>query len=71
MSYRKTSVEYNAELLQAVQKVLSTKTFKETIEKAFYEVLRTEARRQEIEALCHMDGMDLDDPEVMAKAWRS
>lgn len=71
MSVRKTSVEINEELLAAVQRVLSTATLKETIEKAFREILRAEARREEVEALSSMRGMDLMDQDVMAKAWRS
>ena len=70
MSTRKTSVEINEELLTAVQQVLSTATIKDTIEEAFREVLRKEARRAEVEALSTMSGMDLADPDVMAGAWR-
>ena len=70
MAMRKTSVEVNEELLAAVQRTLSTSTIKETIEEAFKEVLRAEARRQEVEVLATMDGMDLSDPEVMSGAWR-
>jgi Arc/MetJ family transcription regulator len=71
MSIRKTSVEINEELLTAVQQVLSTATLKETIEQAFREVLRAEARREEVEALSSMRGMDLPDRDVMSGAWRS
>lgn len=71
MSVRETSVEINGELLAAVQRVLSTATLKDTIEKAFREVLRAEARREEVEALATMRGMDLGDEEVMSGAWRS
>jgi len=71
MSNRKTSVEINEDLLAAVQQVLSTATLKETIEEAFREVLRAEARREEVEALSTMRGLDLADPDVMSKAWRS
>jgi Arc/MetJ family transcription regulator len=71
MSTRKTSVEINEELLTAVQRVLSTATLKDTIEQAFQEVLKAEARRQEVEALATMRGMDLADEEVMAGAWRT
>ncbi|HVS00741.1 MAG TPA: type II toxin-antitoxin system VapB family antitoxin [Thermoanaerobaculia bacterium] len=70
MSLRKTSVEINEELLAQVQRVLSTTTIKDTIEEAFREVLRAEARREEIEALSSMRGMDLADQEVMSGAWR-
>jgi Arc/MetJ family transcription regulator len=71
MSLRKTSVEINEELLAAVQRVLSTATLKETIDAAFREILRVAARREEVEALSTMRGMDLSDPDVMSRAWRS
>ncbi len=71
MSTRKTSVEINEELLTSVQRILSTATLKDTIEQAFQEVLKAEARREEVEALATMSGMDLVDEEVMAGAWRT
>ena len=71
MSVRKTSVEINEELLTAVQRILSTTTIKDTIEAALREVLRAEARREEVEALSTMRGMDLADDEIMARAWRT
>jgi len=70
MSTRKTSVEINEALLTAVQRVLATTTIKDTIEEAFREILRAEARREEVEALTTMNGLDLADPEIMAGAWR-
>lgn len=69
MGTRKTSVEINENLLAAVKRALATKTVKETIEKAFLEILRVQARREEVEALA--GGMDLSNPEIMARAWRS
>jgi len=71
MGLRKTSVEINEELLAAVQRVLSTATIKDTIEESFREILKAEARREEVVALAEMHGMDLADPDVMAGAWRS
>ncbi len=70
MSSRKTSVVINEDLLAAVREILDTTTLKETIEQAFLEILRATARREEIEALSEMSGMDLADDQVMAKAWR-
>lgn len=35
------------------------------------EVVKKDARRQEIRALAEMDGLDLSDQEVMARAWSS
>jgi Arc/MetJ family transcription regulator len=71
MSARKTSVEINEELLAAAQRILATTTIEDTIEEAFREVLRAEARRAEVEPLSTMKGMDLADPDIMAGAWRS
>jgi Arc/MetJ family transcription regulator len=70
MTTRKTSVEVDVELLDEVRRALGTSTLRETVEEAFLEVLRERARREEIEALRSMSGIDLDDPEVMAGAWR-
>jgi Arc/MetJ family transcription regulator len=70
MASRKTSVAIDEDLLTAVQEALDTRTVKDTIEQAFLEILRARARREEVEALSTMSGMDLDDDQVMSKAWR-
>lgn len=70
MPARKTSVQIDEELLGEARRILETETIRETIEEAFLEVLRAEARREEVEALRSMDGMDLDDPALMRGAWR-
>jgi Arc/MetJ family transcription regulator len=69
MGVRKTSVEINEELLEAARRILATATVRETVEEAFRAVVRSEARRREVEALSELRGMDLADPEVMARAW--
>ena len=68
---RKTSVDIDDRLLEQVRDVLGTSSIKETIDGALREVVRAEARRREIAALAVMDGLDLADEKVMAKAWRS
>ena len=67
---RKTSVEIDDELVARVRLLLGTSSIKETIHQALLEVERRQARRQEIRALIEMDGLDLRDEEVMARAWR-
>ena len=69
MGTRKTSVEIDEELLEAARKIVETTTVKDTVEEAFREVARVEARRREVEALTSMEELDLADPEVMAGAW--
>lgn len=68
---RKTSVEIDDGLIEQVRVLLGTSSIKETIDSALREILRREARRQEIEALVKMDGLELSDEKVMAGAWRS
>lgn len=67
---RKTSVEVDDRLLGQVRELLGTSSIKETIDGALREVVRAEARRREIRALAVMDGLDLADEKVMARAWR-
>lgn len=68
---RKTSVEVDDRLIDEARRVLGTSSIKETIDRALREILRAEARRQEVQALAAMDGLDLANESVMAKAWRS
>ena len=68
---RKTSVDIDDRLLDQVRNVLGTSSIKDTIDGALREVMRAEARRREIRALAVMEGLDLADEKVMAKAWRS
>lgn len=68
---RKTSVEIDDGLIEQVRTLLGTSSIKETIDSALRQVLRREARRQEIEALATMDGLELSNEKVMAGAWRS
>ena len=68
---KKTSVVIDDSLLDQVQALLGTRSIRDTIDTALHEVLRNEARRQEIAALSEMDGLDLANEEIMAGAWRS
>lgn len=68
---RKTSVEINERLLEKAMNLLGAGSIKETINGALREVVNRDARHREIRALAEMDGLDLSDREVMARAWRS
>jgi Arc/MetJ family transcription regulator len=70
MSARKTSIEIDQSLYERARQALGTSTLKETVEVAFLHVLRERARREEVEALSSMSGMDLADEQVMTGAWR-
>lgn len=67
----KTNVDIDERLIEQAKVLLGTVSVKETIDKALREVVRMDARRQEIRALTEMDELDLGDAKVMAEAWRS
>ncbi len=68
---RKTSVAVDDELVRAVQRVLGTSSLRETIERAFREVLAARAREDDIAAMTTLSGLDLADRDVMDGAWRT
>ncbi|TAK23965.1 MAG: type II toxin-antitoxin system VapB family antitoxin [Chloroflexota bacterium] len=67
---RKTTIEIDDDLLAQAEVILGTKGIKATVHRALDDVVRRELRLQLLERLKRMDGLDLDDPEVMAGAWR-
>ena len=70
MGLRKTSVEIDERLVEQAKILLGTSSIKETINSALREVVTGDARHREIRVLAEMDGLDLTDGVVMAKAWR-
>lgn len=66
---KKTSVVIDDRLLEEVRSLLGTASIRDTIDRALREIVRVEARRQEVSALVEMDGLDLADEKVMASAW--
>lgn len=67
---RVTSVAIDERKYDDVKAVLGTATLKETVDRSFDEVLVQAARRRSIDRLRTMDGIDLDRPAVMERAWR-
>jgi Arc/MetJ family transcription regulator len=66
----KTTLEVDEELVARAGAILGTRGLKATVQRALEEVVAREARRCFAERLLTMEGLDLDDPEVMAGAWR-
>ena len=67
---RKTTLEIDEALLQQARSVLHTRGLKATVHRAFEEVLAADARRRAVRQLQQMDGLELNQPDVMASAWR-
>jgi hypothetical protein len=69
-SRRKTSFELDFAKADAARRILGTKTLTETVDAALDEVVKREQRRKLVE-LFHTPGLlALNDPDVMAGAWR-
>lgn len=66
---RKTSFDLDFGKVEAAKEVLGTTTLTQTIDAALTEVVKLGQRRKLVEILAS-GSLDLDDPEVMAGAWR-
>ncbi len=66
----KRLVDIDDELLDAATEVLGASTMKETVNRSLEEVVLAARRRRHADRLRMMRDLDLDDPEVMAGAWR-
>lgn len=68
---RRTSIELDEEQLTRAQRVLGTRGVKDTIERAFDQVLRADLRRRLAERIRSGEGIDRGD-EVLAESrrWR-
>ena len=67
--HRTTLVLDEKKLAQA-RRVLGTRGIKDTVERALDEVIAADLRRRAYDRLTRLTGIDLDDPDVMAGAWR-
>ncbi len=65
----KRLVDIDGHLLKKAKALLGASSTTETVNRALDEVVRIELRRRRLESLACLEGLDLDDPEVMAGAW--
>ena len=66
----RTTLVLDERKLKKARRLLGTKGIKDTIERALDEVIAYDERRRAVDQLRTMEGLDLDDPEIMARAWR-
>jgi len=66
----KRLIDIDDDLLTQARPNLHTGTMKDTVNRALEEVHRTEMLRRHAIRLSTMADLDLDDPDVMAGAWR-
>jgi hypothetical protein len=67
---RKTSFEVDFDKVESAKEILGTKTLTDTVDAALDEVIKLQQRHQLVEMLFTPGRLQLDDPEVMAGAWR-
>lgn len=66
----RTTIQLDDKKLAKARRLLGTRGIRDTVERALDTVIALEARKQAVEQLRTMDGLELDDPQVMASAWR-
>jgi Arc/MetJ family transcription regulator len=66
----KTSFEIDTAKVQAAREILGTKTLTDTVDAALSEVVKLSQRRNLVELLSTPGALELQDPDVMAGAWR-
>jgi Arc/MetJ family transcription regulator len=69
-SRRKTSFEIDVAKVQAAKDILGTKTLTDTVDAALTEVVKLRQRKALVELLFTPGALALEDPDVMAGAWR-
>lgn len=67
---RKTSFEVDFDKVASARAILGTRTLTATVDAALDEVIRLQQRRRLVELLFTPGRLQLDDPDVMANAWR-
>lgn len=67
---RKTSFEVDFDKVAAVRDVLGTRSLTDTVDAALGEVLKLQERERLVELLFEPNALALDDPAIMAGAWR-
>lgn len=67
---RKTSFEIDFGKVESAKEILGTHTLTETVDAALDEVIRLQQRRRLVDLLFTPGRLQLDDPDVMAGAWR-
>jgi Arc/MetJ family transcription regulator len=66
----KRLVDIDDDLLAVATKLLGATTMKEAVNRSLEEVVLGDRRRRHADRLASMKGLDLDNNEVMAGAWR-
>jgi hypothetical protein len=67
---RKTSFEVDFAKVESAKQILGTRTLTDTVDAALDEVIKLQQRQRLVELLFTAGRFELDNPDVMAGAWR-
>jgi hypothetical protein len=67
---RKTSFEVDFAKVESAKQILGTRTLTDTVDAALDEVIKLQQRQRLVELLFTPGRLELDNPDVMAGAWR-
>jgi len=68
---RKTSFAIDFDKVEAAKAILGTTSLTDTVDAALQEIVLMQRRRDLLDLVFTPGALDLDDPEVMAGAWRA
>jgi Arc/MetJ family transcription regulator len=66
----KRLIDIDDRLLKQARKILGAATMKDTVNRSLAEVVKADLRRRHAARLAGMEGLELDDADVMDGAWR-
>jgi len=66
----KKLVDIDVEILEEAKRILGLGSYKETVNAGLREIIAAAARRREIERFTSTDEHDVEDPDMIASAWR-
>jgi Arc/MetJ family transcription regulator len=66
----KKLIDIDEDALAQATQILGADTMKEAVNRALAEVVLLAERRAHADRLAGMDGLDLDDDQIMAGVWR-
>lgn len=66
----KKLVDIDTEALEEARRILGVESYKDTVNAGLREIIAAAARRREIERFTDPRPRDIDDPEIVATAWR-
>jgi hypothetical protein len=66
----KKLVDVDVEALEEARRILGVETYKDTVNAGLREIIASAARRREVERFTDPEPRDIDDPDIVATAWR-